>query len=64
MAAWLMSLMERGIVDKPHPVEVQAVGVDCARCRGQPDKPGAASEGITAAHELYAERALVEQVAD
>ena len=65
MAAWLMSLMERGILDKPHPVEVQAVG---ARLRSLKEanqtSKGAASEGITAAHELYVKRALVEQVAD
>lgn len=64
MAAWLRSLMERGIVATPHAAEVKAVGVRLRTlAEANASTPGAAAKAIQANYDLYAERALVEQVA-
>jgi len=63
-AAWLRSLIERGIVPAPHPVEVEAVGARLrALVEANDTSKGAASEAMSAAWALYKERALVEQTA-
>jgi len=62
-AAWLRSLVERGVLDAPHPEEVRAVG-DQLRALYEANKryEGATTESLADAWRLYQERALVEQV--
>ena len=62
-AAWLRSLVERGVLDAPHPEEVRAVG-DQLRALYEANKryDGAATDAMATAWQLYQERALVEQV--
>jgi len=62
MAAWLLSLIERGIVPAPHPVEVEAVGTRLrALANANATGKGSAGEAMMANYNLYAERALTGQ---
>jgi hypothetical protein len=61
-AAWLRSLMDRGVLEQPHPVEVKAVGARLRSLAEANQKSGAAGEAIMDAWNLYRERALTEQV--
>ena len=63
MAGWLMSLVERGVLEGPHPVEVKAVGARLqALADAHKNSSTSAREAMQAAWQLYQERALVEQV--
>jgi len=63
MAAWLLSLVERGVLEGPHPVEVKAVGARLqALADAHKNSSTSAREAMHAAWQAYQERALVEQV--
>ena len=62
-AAWLRSLVERGVLDAPHPEEVRAVGQKLrALYEANKRYEGATTDSMAKAWQLYQERALVEQV--
>lgn len=62
-AAWLRSLMDRGVIDAPHPEEVRAVGQKLrALYEANKRNENETTDGMAVAWQLYQERALVEQV--
>lgn len=63
-AAWLRDLMDRGLLDKPHPAEVRAVGERLLRIMQthQGSKSEAQADALRRQWELYQKRALTHQV--
>lgn len=65
-AEWLVSLMDRDILPRPHPEMVKAVGDRLGRLAASQasSKNPRALEQLQAQHKLYTERALTKQVSD